>query len=137
MHQKEQAALFLLRLGLGFFLLMWSCGKIAEPEAAVGIFRVFYNISISTSAAYAIGAAEALLSLLIIAGAWKSHTYAVGLALHAISTIASWKQIASPFSSHHQLFVAAIPVLTAFVALYILRDRDTLWSLDSLWLEAK
>jgi hypothetical protein len=30
------------------------------------------------------------------------------------------------------MFVAAIPVLTAFIALYILLDRDTLWALDKL-----
>ena len=132
MQQKERAALFLLRIGLGIFLLLWSCDKFAEPATTVKIFQGFYQIPISTPAAYGIGGIEALLSILIIAGAWKSYTYAVGLALHAISTIASWRQLTSPFSQGHHLFVAAIPVLTAFIALYILRDRDTLWALDSL-----
>lgn len=132
MQQKERAALFLLRIGLGIFLLLWSCDKFAESDTTVKIFQGFYKIPISTPAAYGIGGIEALLSILIIAGAWKSYTYAVGLALHAISTIASWRQLTSPFSQGHHLFVAAIPVLTAFIALYILRDRDTLWALDSL-----
>jgi putative oxidoreductase len=131
-QQKEQAALFLLRVGLGVFLLLWSCDKLAEPDTTVKIFQGFYKIPISGSAAYAIGVIEALLSILIIAGAWKSYTYATGLALHTISTIASWRQLTSPFSQGHHLFVAAVPVLTAFIALYILRDRDTLWALDSL-----
>jgi putative oxidoreductase len=132
-QKKEQVALLLLRVGLGFFLLVWSCAKFAAPEAAVGIFRVFYKIPISTTAAYAIGGVEALLSVLILAGAWKSYTYAIGLGLHTVSTIASWKPLISPFSPGHDLFVAAIPVLTAFIALYILRDRDVLWSLDNLY----
>jgi hypothetical protein len=132
MAHKEQAALFLLRVGLGSFLLLWSCDKFAEPEAAVRIFQVSYKIRISTPAAYFVGGIEALISLAIIAEAWKGYTYAIGLALHAISTIASWRQLATPFSQGHHLFVAAIPVLTAFVALYILRDRDTLCALDNL-----
>lgn len=132
MRRKEQAALLLLRLGLGFFLLLWSCGKFAGPEATVGIFRIFYKIPLSTAAAYVIGAFEAVLSILILAGAWKSYTYAIGLGLHTISTVASWKQLSSPFVPGHDLFVAAIPVLTGFIALYILRDLDTLWALDSL-----
>jgi putative oxidoreductase len=132
MQRKEQAALFLLRVGLGFFLLLWSCDKFAEPETAVKIFQVFYKIPISASAAYVVGGIEAFISLLMIAGAWRSYTYAIGLALHAISTIASWRQLTTPFSQGHHLFVAGIPVLTGFIALYVLRDRDTLWALDSL-----
>jgi uncharacterized membrane protein YphA (DoxX/SURF4 family) len=130
-QQKEQAALFLLRVGLGVFLLLWSCDKFAEPDTTVKIFQGFYKIPISGSAAHVIGGIEALISVLIIAGAWKSYTYAIGLTLHTISTIASWRQLTSPFSQGHHLFVAAIPVLTAFIALYILRDRDTLWAVDS------
>jgi len=130
--KKEQAALFLLRVGLGFFLLIWSFDKFAEPEAAVQIFRGFYKIRISTPAVYFVGGIETLISLLIIAGAWRSYTYAIGLALHAISTIASWRQLTTPFSQGHHLFVAAIPVLAGFITLYILRDRDTLWALDNL-----
>jgi putative oxidoreductase len=132
MERKAQAALFLLRVGLGFFLLLWSFDKFVEPEAAVRIFQGFYKIRISTTAAFFIGGVEALISLLIVTGAWKSYTYAVGLALHTISTVASWRQLTTPFSQGHHLFVAAIPVVSGFIALYILRDRDTLWALDNL-----
>ena len=55
MQRKEQAALFLLRVGLGFFLLLWSCDKFAEPDAAVRIFQVFYKVPIYTAAACVIG----------------------------------------------------------------------------------
>jgi hypothetical protein len=130
--QKEQAALFLLRVGLGFFLLLWSLDKFAEPETAVKIFQVFYKIPISARAAHVIGGIEGFISLLIIAGAWRSYTYAVGLALHGISTVASWRQLTTPFSQGHHLFIAAIPVLTGFIALYMMRDRDTLWAADCL-----
>ncbi len=56
MQQKERAALFLLRVGLGVFLLLWSCDKFAEPDTTVKIFQGFYKIPISGSAAHVIGA---------------------------------------------------------------------------------
>ena len=132
MQQKEGVALLLLRVGLGGFLLLWSCEKFVEPDTTVRIFQGFYKIAIYTSAAYVIGGIEALISILIIGGAWKSYTYAIGLALHGVSTIASWRQLTSPFSQDHILFGAAIPVLTGFIALYMLRDRDTLWAFDDM-----
>jgi hypothetical protein len=129
MLQREHVGLFILRVGLGVFLLLWSFDKLVAPEGTVKIFAVFYQIPISLSMAYGIGAMEALLSLLIIVGAWKRYTYGIGLGLHAISTVSTWKQLLSPFGQNH-LFVAGIPVLTAFIALYFLRERDTLWALD-------
>ena len=127
--QKEQVGLFTLRVSLGLFLLLWSIDKLVVPEGTVKIFAVFYHLSISAGVAYVGGAVEAVLSLLIIAGAWKRYTYAVGLALHAISTLSTWKQLLSPFGQNH-LFIAAIPVLAAFILLYLFREQDTLWAAD-------
>jgi uncharacterized membrane protein YphA (DoxX/SURF4 family) len=126
---REQVGLFILRLSLGVFLLLWSIDKLVAPEGTVRIFQVFYKIPISSSLAYVIGTVEALLSLLIIAGAWKRYTYAIGLALHTVSTLSTWKQLLSPFGQNH-LFIAAIPVLAAFLLLYLLRDQDTLWAVE-------
>lgn len=127
--QKEQVGLFILRVSLGLFLLLWSLDKLVAPEGTVKIFAVFYHMSISAAVAYVVGAVETLLSLLIIAGAWKRYTYAVGLGLHAVSTLSTWKQLLSPFGQNH-LFIAAIPVLAAFILLYLLRERDTLWAVE-------
>jgi len=68
---------------------------------------------------------------LIIAGAWKRYTYGTGLIVHGASTVASWRMYFIPFPPYpHDLFVAAIPVLAAFIALYVLRDRDVLWAMQ-------
>ncbi len=127
--QKERVALFMLRASLGLFLLLWSLDKLVAPEGTVRIFATFYHLSISPSMSYVIGVAEALLSLSLIAGAWKRYTYAIGLGLHTISTLSTWKQLLTPFGQNH-LFIAAIPVLAAFLLLYLLRERDTLWAVD-------
>jgi hypothetical protein len=120
-------ALFLLRLGLGLFLLLWSLDKIIEPGSAVKVFEHFYLSSISETLAVAVGIAELLLSLAILAGVAKTVTYGLGLLLHAVSTLSTYEQLLHPFGKNH-LFIAAIPVLFAFAALFLARERDTLFS---------
>lgn len=120
-------ALLVLRAGLALFLFLWALDKIVVPEATVGVFGHFYRLSIGVTAAKAIGGLEALLALAILFGAWKTLSYGLGLVLHAISTLSTWKQLLSPFGDNH-LFIAALPVLAAFVTLFMLRDRDTVWT---------
>lgn len=128
MSERDRAALAILRFGLGVFLLLWSIDKIVAPESTVAIFEHFYRTSISATLAPMVGVAEGLLSLAILLGLWKTATYGLGLLLHAISTVSSYAQLLDPFGDNH-LFIAGIPVLAAFVALFLLRDHDTKWSL--------
>ncbi len=121
-------ALFILRIGLGGFLLLWSLDKLVAPEGAMAIYQFFYHVRITTEIAYVIGALEFLLSLAIMAGFLKTYSYGLGLLLHVASTTASYQQLLNPFGGNH-LYIAAIPVLAGFIALFLMRHQDTLWSL--------
>jgi len=121
-------ALLILRAGLGVFLLLWSIDKIVAPESTAEIFSFFYGIDLAVSLAPTVGVLEAVLSLAFLAGIWKTWTYGAATAIHAVSTLSTWKQLANPFGENH-LFIAAIPVLAAFVALFLLRREDTLLTL--------
>jgi hypothetical protein len=125
-------ALFILRIGLAGFLLLWSLDKLVAPEGAMAIYQFFYHVSITTEIAYVIGAFEFLLSLAIMAGFLKTYSYGFGLLLHVTSTTASYQQLLNPFGGNH-LYIAAIPVLAGFIALFLMRRQDTLWSLDAAW----
>ena len=125
-------ALFILRIGLGGFLLLWSLDKLVAPEGAMAIYQFFYHVRITTEIAYVIGAFELLLSLTIMAGFLKTYSYGLGLLLHVTSTTASYQQLLNPFGGNH-LYIAAIPVLAGFIALFLMRRQDTLWSLDAAW----
>lgn len=122
-------SLLILRVSLALFLLLWGFDKIVASEGTVGIFDHFYKLSIGTTSATVIGVLEVLLALAIFAGLWKTFTYGLGLLLHTISTLSTWQQLLSPFGDNH-LFIAALPVLGAFVALFLLRNQDTLWTLS-------
>lgn len=125
-------AVFILRVGLGGFLLLWSIDKLVAPKGAVAIYQFFYHISITTEIAYVIGACELLLGLAIMTGFLKTYSYGLGLLLHVTSTLASYQQLLNPFGGNH-LYIAAIPVLAGFIALFLMRRHDIFLSLDTIW----
>lgn len=127
-NQKLSQALFILRLGLAVFLLLWGIDKLMAPEGTVKIFRGFYFMNIGAGLAYLAGVFEILLSLAMLAGLWKSFTYGTATVIHGISTISSYQRLLDPFGPNH-LFIASLPVLAAFIALFLLRDEDHLWTL--------
>lgn len=127
-------ALAILRISLGGFLLLWALEKFAVPEGTVSIWKFFYLIDIGPAIPYLVGTLETLLALAITVGLWRSVSYGLGLLFHAISVAATWKQLLDPwglylFDRPQHLFLAGIPVLAGFVALYLLREAD-IWTVD-------
>ena len=126
-NRELPVALFILRLGLGAFLLLFGIDKLVAPATTVEVFAQFYGLIASHGMVYATGVLEILLGLAFLAGLWKTLSYGLGLLLHAVSTLATYHELLSPFGANH-MFLAALPVLAAFIALFLLRRHDTLWS---------
>lgn len=127
MIQKNERilwGLFILRFGLSIFLAMWAIDKLVMPATTVEIFKHFYLLDINASIAMLIGAVELVLSLLIFLGMYKTATYGLGLVVHLVSTVASYEYLMDPFGRNH-LFIASIPVLFAFITLFLCRETDT------------
>jgi len=80
---------------------------------------------------YIIGAVELLIIFGFVLGYRKKVTYGLIFLFHAVSTLSCYNQYMSPFGEMHLLFFAAWPMLAACYALYVLRDQDTLWALNS------
>jgi len=131
MERGSEIGLLILRLGLGVFLLLFGVGKLVAPHTAAAIFVDYYGLSeVSAALVYAAGLAEIALALALLAGLWKTFTYGLGLLVHAVSTLATWRELLAPFGENH-LYLAAIPVLAGFVTLFLLRRHDILWSLGA------
>lgn len=127
-------ALAILRISLGGFLLIWALEKFAVPQGTVGIWKAFYLVEIGPTLPYIIGALETVLAIAIIVGLWRKWSYGLGLGFHTISVVSTWKQLIDPwglylFERPQHLFLAGVPVLAAFVTLYLLRDWDA-WTVD-------
>ncbi len=80
-NSELRVALFILRLGLGAFLLLFGIDKLVAPATTVEVFTQYYGLVVSYGMVYAIGALEILLGLAFLAGLWKTLSY--GLGLHA------------------------------------------------------
>jgi putative oxidoreductase len=133
----ERWALAVLRVSLGVFLLLWGVEKFMIPATTVRIWGTFYGVGLAASLVPLVGALEGALAIAITVGLWRRVTYGLGLVLHALSVLSSWRQLLDPWGlrsggSPNHLFLAGVPVLAGFVALYLLRARDS-WTLDE-WL---
>src|SRR3546814_13287571 len=82
-RQRRQfgAALAILRIALGLFLLVWGLAKFIVTERSVAIYGSFYGISASTPVASPLGATASAHSRPIILCPFRPRTY--GLALPA------------------------------------------------------
>ena len=127
--KRVAAALLALRLGVFIVMLMWTLDKLLNVQHAAGVFNNFYGIGgIGAAVMRALGFAELVLILAFVVGYKKRFTYGAILVLHTISTLSSYRQYLDPFTN--LLFFAAWPMLAACVALYILRDLDTIGTIE-------
>jgi len=121
-------SLLLLRLGVFIVMLMWTLDKFVQPEHAGRVFENFYGLSgWSAEMFYVLGALQVLLILAFVTGSWKRISYGLIVVFHGISTLSSYAQYLDPFNN--LLFFAAWPMWAACIALYLLRDYDTRWTL--------
>jgi putative oxidoreductase len=122
-------ALLAIRLGLVLFLLPWVFDKFVNTAHAMRVFEGFYGLpGLPEPVFYAVGAAQLLLLVLFVLGVARRWTYGLVLAMHAVSTLSTWKQYLDPYTGANLLFFAAWPALAAALALFLLRDYDTLLS---------
>jgi putative oxidoreductase len=124
---RTPQGLLILRLTLALFFAQWSIEKFIHPEAAVSIFAHFYGLQISALISYVFGAVELALTIGLLLGVAKTIALGGLIAIHGISVLVSWYQLLHPWAAvPNHLFIASIPVLGALIALFLLRDRDTL-----------
>ncbi|WP_350655755.1 hypothetical protein [Psychrobacter sp. S1-30-MNA-CIBAN-0213] len=118
-------SLLLLRLGIFIVFFFWTLDKFVNPEHAASVFAKFYALeNLGTSIVYVVGSLQIILIFLFVAGLFRKWTYGIILLLHAASTFATFGLYLTPFDN--LLFFAAWPMLAACVALFLMRDWDTL-----------
>lgn len=118
-------SLLALRLSVFLVMFMWTLDKFVNPAHAIKVYQNFYGLGgMGNALMLVFGAAEMALVAAFVAGLWKRWTYGAVLLLHAISTLASFRQYFSPWDN--LLFFAAWPMLAACYTLYVLRDEDVL-----------
>lgn len=131
MNNQIELGLLVLRLGLGVFLLLFGIDKLVAPHTTADVFAHYYGLrDLPQSVVYVAGLLEIALAIAILVGFWQTVSYGLGLLVHAVSTLATYEELLSPFGENH-LYLAAIPVLAGFVSLFLLRRHDVLWRLGT------
>lgn len=129
MNAEKRLSLSLLGIRLTVFLvmLMWTVDKFIRPEHAAGVFANFYALGgFGASVIVILGVLELLLLLAFVTGFARRFSYGAVLLLHAGSTLATWQQYLHPHEGANLLFFTAWPMLAACLALYLLRDADSM-----------
>ncbi len=134
---QEALGMVILRLGLAWFLFVWAVNKILAPEQYQKIWGFFHGIYIGSTAPYIMGGLQIVICLAIALGLWRTISYGLGFAMHAVTTAVIFPNLIAPFviengfpTNRNQAI--ALTVFAAFAALWLLRKRD-FWSLDE-WL---
>ena len=86
MYHYSRWTMPVLRICMGLFLAAWSVDKL-----------VANGMDLGAAALQAVGVAEMLLGVALAVGLFRVATAWIQLAVTAISTIASWKQILDPW----------------------------------------
>jgi len=125
--KKLELSLFLIRITVFLVMLMWTMDKFLNPSHIIAISKKFYFIDgLNNSIAYGIASLEMILIIGFLLGIAKRWSYGLVLVLHAASTFSTYKQYFTPYEGTHLLFFTSWPMLAACVALYLLREKDTL-----------
>jgi len=127
-----EVSLLIMRLATAVFLLVWAIDKIVNQAHAQNVFKSFYFTSPSPEILTALGAAQTVIVLAFVAGFARFWTYGAVLLMHLVSTLSTYGRLINPWGPGAQLlFWAAIPILAAILALFLLREQDRLLSIDA------
>lgn len=125
-------ALLAIRLGLAAMFAVWVADKLLSVETAQRVFSTFYFAAPPKEAIWALGIAQGVIVLAFAAGFLRTFSYGAILLMHSVSTIATYERLLEPLARPNILFWAAVPVLGAALALFLLRRYDVLLSLDAM-----
>lgn len=128
MKNQLGISLFILRVTVFVVMAMWSIDKLLNPGHAAAVFENFYFLSgMGGTILLVIGLVQLAIEIAFVLGLWKFWTYGFVLVTHTVSVLSSWQQYLDPFNN--MLFLAAIPMLGACIALFLLREEDRYLSL--------
>lgn len=136
---KLGVGLLSMRIGVATVFLMWAIDRVLAYGHNSGMIKGYYGLEISQPVLTAIGIVQILIILGFIIGVFKLWTYGYILVAHTITTLASAKRLLPAdmwtlgwegFEKHQLLYYGSLPMLGACIALFLLRDKDTLLSLN-------
>lgn len=127
---KLQISLLAMRLGVGAVFLVWATDRVLNYSHNSKMMVHYYGVSIPEGLLTAIGIAQLAIIIAFLVGFLKRISYGYILIAHLVTTLVSAKRLFPPYEIHQLLYFGSLPMLGACLGLYLLRDKDTLVSLN-------
>ncbi len=127
--------LLLLRISMGWLLVLWGIDKLTNVEHSVRVAEAFYfGVGSGQTVLAAFGVAEIAVGALVILGLMRKFVYPIQIAIAALTAVGVWKSIVDPWGwvleGTNTLFYPSLIILAGAVVLYGFADQDAL-SLDA------
>ena len=127
----QQFSLVLLRISLALLMLFWGLDKIVNPDHGVAVAEHFYlGILASGAVMPMLGIAQVVLAGLVGVGLFRLYSYAANAIVNGLTLLGVWRSVIDPWgwylSDTNVLFFPSLIVFAASLALFALRDRETL-----------
>ncbi len=136
MKGYEQYGNFVLRLGLGLFILIWGLSKFMQKEMWVKMYPMLYGFNVTAGIITIVGIVQIAIAAMVILG-WKTKLAAwVGFLMQLSTTIITLKRVISPFGmvegdpvGPNIILFATVPILAAWFALACM-GSGKLWKIE-------
>jgi hypothetical protein len=129
--RKDAIALFILRLGLIWFIFLWAAHKVIIPGQYRFLAENIDGVILTNTHVYATAGFQIVICLLALFGIFRLFSYGALLLMHAFTVSRRWEGFLDPFALNdagnfpiNRNQVIDLAVLGAFIALILLRHRD-------------
>jgi uncharacterized membrane protein YphA (DoxX/SURF4 family) len=129
--RRDALALFVLRLGLVWFIFLWAAHKVILPGQYRNLARNFDGVEPSNVQIYIAAGFQIAICFLALIGLFRLVSYGALLIMHGFTVSRRWEGFLDPFALNdagnfpiHRNQVIDLAVLGAFVALVLLINRD-------------
>ena len=112
----------LLRISIGYLLVIWGADKLVNPAHGLAVSTRFYYGMFSLPWLLTVfGIAQVVLGLLVMAGLWPRYTYPVVAVITGMTLLGVWRSIVDPWgwylTGSNALFYPSLIIFAAVLVL--------------------
>jgi uncharacterized membrane protein YphA (DoxX/SURF4 family) len=124
-------SLLLLRVSLGFFLVVWGLDKLVDVKHGIGVSDwLYFGLFSNQMLLQVYGVVEIATGLLIVLGVGRRFTYPILIAIAGMTLLGVWRSIIDPWGwwleGTEALFYPSIIIFAASLVLWSFKDEDHL-----------
>lgn len=118
------AARTLLRVSIGYLLVIWGADKLVNPGHGLAVSDRFYLGAFSFPGLMPLfGIAQVVIGGLVVAGIWRRYAYPIVVVITAVTLAGVWRSIVDPWgwylSGANALFYPSLIIFAASLVLLV------------------